>query len=317
MTPFTYDVLDVDTGREVALGGARHVEFLGGGTDLVPAMKLGLARPDHVVDLKRGTLDARIERTADGWRLGALATLADLQDHAELRAAIPALAESVEQAATRQIRNRATIAGNLLQRSRCGYYREPSVNCWLQGGSSCPARGGRNEHHAIFDTGPCITTQPSDAATVLVALDASVGIDHGGERINVPVEHLLQPPTADRRQLHRLEPGDVITDIVIPVAHAERSTYRKAMDRAAWQFALVGIAVVERSTGTAVVASGVAAVPWRLPRVEAVLVDGWTTADVDAAVAGAGDEATPFEENRYKLPLLRGLLRQALRDLAS
>lgn len=293
---------------------------LAGGTDLLPLYKLGLVEPDHVVDLKTSDLPRHIEQRTDGWRIGALATLADIEDHAELRLALPAVAEAVDQAATRQLRHRATVGGNLLQQPRCRYFRDETTTCWFRGGDSCPAREGRNEHHAVFDTGRCVAVQPSDLASVLVALDAVVTIQGAAPR-EVPVEDLLAPPSDDRRRLHTRGAGDIIESITVPHAR-RRSCYRKAMDRAAWAFALAGIAAAIETgddgtiTRASVVASGVATVPWRLTGTEHALVgralDRATIAD---ASGRAGDGATPLEENGYKVSLLQGLTRAALESL--
>jgi xanthine dehydrogenase YagS FAD-binding subunit len=294
---------------------------LAGGTDLLPLHKLGLARPERVLDLKASDLPSTIERGDGSWRLGALATLADVEDHADLRAELPAVVRAVEQAATRQLRNRATVGGNLLQQPRCRYYRSEDVTCWYAGGDDCPARDGRNEHHAVFQTSPCVAVQPSDLASALVCLGAEVVL-HGGR--TVPVAEVLAPPTDDRRSLHRLGPGEVIAEVRIPTGRGLRSTYRKAMDRAAWQFALAGVAAAVRVgddgrvTDASLVASGVASVPWRLSAAEVELSGRRLDADaISDAAAAATDGAQPLAENRYKLLLLSGLLRRALEDVAA
>lgn len=296
---------------------------LAGGTDLIPLHKVGLIDPARVVDLKTSGLPDGIEPTADGWRVGALTTLSDVEAHGGLRDALPAITAAVAQAATRQIRNRATVGGNLLQRPRCRYYRDEATTCWFDGGDTCPARDGRNEHHAIFDTSPCIAVQPSDLASALVALDAAV-TTHGRRARTIPAADLLSPPTDDRRALHGLGDDEIISSIEIAAPDGRRSTYRKAMDRAAWQFALAGVAAVIDTDGDGVVtrarlvASGVASVPWRLHRAEEALADRALTPESIADAAGYADEgATPLEHNGYKRPLLRGLVRRALEDLES
>lgn len=311
MKPFTYHRYDPAASDD-------RGTWLAGGTDLLPSMKLGLVTPDHVVDLKTAPLGSTIETTDDGWRLGALATLTDIERHPGLRDGATALTEAVAQAATRQIRNRATIGGNLLQRSRCSYYRDPDVSCWLDGGKGCPARDGRHATHAVVDTGPCITTHPSDAAAALTALDATVLIDRDGEPIEEPIDSLLRPPVDSHRSLHTLGDGDIVRAIHVPRAEQRRSTYLKAMDRAAWQFAIVGVALVRSPDRVSLVASGVAATPWRLAEAERVLgdhgdVDRPIPDDlVDAAVRAAVDGLDPLPDNAYKLPLIQGLVRRAL-----
>lgn len=296
--------------------------FLAGGTDLVPLLKNDLVAGGRVVDLKASDLDAAITRTENGgWRLGALVTLAELET-GPIADEHPVLAESARTAATRQIRNRASVAGNLLQRSRCGYFRDPDVDCWLKGGDECPAREGRHEHHAIFETGLCITTHPSDPVNALLALGAQVDTTHG----RVPLSDLLVAPTDDHRRLHTLSDGAVITAIEIPPTSGgtTRSAYRKAMDRATWAFALVGVAAVvtvddqDRVIRARLVAGGVAARPWRLDAAERALTDQVLSDDTIALACERADAgATPLPGNAYKRDILRGLTRRVLDALRS
>lgn len=316
--PFTYE----QAGSDLSSLADAGTQALAGGTDLLPLHKLGLARPERVVDIKTSDLPSTIEEVEGGWRIGTLATLADVEDHDGLRASLPLLGEAAEQAATRQLRNRATAGGNLLQQPRCRYYRSEDLTCWYAGGDDCPARDGRNEHHAVFQTSPCVAVQPSDLASALVCAGASVTV-LGDER-SVPVADLLAAPTDDRRSLHRLPTGAVIAAITVPSPGGRRSAYRKAMDRATWQFALAGVAAsldVDGDgtvTSASVVASGVAAVPWRLGAVEGAVTGGPLDEErIDAAAAAATDGAEPLSENTYKLALLRGLVRRTLQDLAS
>lgn len=315
MQPFAYHRAD-DSSRPDGSG----TEFLAGGTDLLPAMKVGLVTPVSVIDLKRSDLNDTIRRTETGWRLDALATLADVEDHAGLRASIPAIGEAAASAATRQLRTRATIAGNLLQRSRCSYYRDPDLTCWLEGGTTCLAREGRHEHHATVDAGPCISTQPSDLAGVLVALDALVEVRVGDQTTTRPIDEHFSSPTDERRSLNTLAAGEIVTAVIVPAAD-RASVYLKAMDRAAWQFALVGVAAVVADGGVRLTAGGVAPVPWRLEAVEqhlaGVAPDELTDEIIDRAAALAGTGMEPLPDNRYKVTLLAGLVRQALRRLRS
>ena len=313
--PFTYEPAD-----DLAALSQPGTKALAGGTDLLPLHKLGLADPDRVVDLKASDLPTSIEEADGRWRIGALATLADLEDHDGLRASLPLLGEAVDQAATRQLRNRATVGGNLLQEPRCRYYRSEDVTCWYAGGDSCPAREGRNEHHAIFQTSPCVAVQPSDLASALVCAGAQVELSSGQ---TLTVADLLASPTDERRSMHLLPAGAAIVAVTVPSAEGRRSAYRKAMDRAAWQFALAGVAasvaVGESGTVTeaSIVASGVAAVPWRLVGAERAL--GGRQLDdegVAAAAAAAAEDAEPLTENGYKVRLLQGLVQRTLGDLA-
>lgn len=316
MNPFDYHRIAETASVPAQLSPT--VRPLAGGTDLLTRLKAGLDRPDALVDLKASDLGRAIDRVDGGWRLGALVTLSRIQHHPGLRADVPALAEAVSQAATPQLRNRATIAGNLLQRPRCWYFRNQQVQCWLAGGEGCPARSGRNEHHAVFDTdGPCVATHPSDPAAALVALGATVTVlDGGGGERELAVADLLVPPTDERRVEHVLAADDVITAVTVP--SAPRSTYLKVMDRAVWAFALVGVAAAVSADGEVrLVASGVANTPWRLAGAEAALAGpGLTPEAIDRAAAAATDGAAPLAENGYKLPLLRTLTHRALTAVA-
>lgn len=320
MIPFDYHRIAEAAGVPAALSPT--VRPLAGGTDLLTRLKAGLDQPRALVDLKASDLSRSIESVDGGWRLGALVTLSQIEHHPGLRVDVPALVEAVGQAATPQLRNRATIAGNLLQRPRCWYFRHGEVRCWLAGGEGCPARAGRNEHHAVFDTdGPCVATHPSDPAAALLALGATVTVlgsggvagDAGRE---LAVADLLAPPTEARRVEHVLADDAVITAVTVP--SAPRSTYLKAMDRAVWAFALVGVAAVVTAEGEVrLVASGVANTPRRLAAAEAALAGGELTPDtIDRAATAATDGAAPLSENGYKLPLLRALTCRALTAVA-
>lgn len=316
--PFTYE-------RAGDLGALSEpgAQAFAGGTDLLPLHKLGLVDPERLIDIKTSDLPATIEEVDGRWRIGALATLADVEDHAGLRASLPLLVQAVEQAATRQLRHRATVGGNLLQQPRCRYYRTEDVTCWYAGGDTCPARHGRNEHHAIFQTSSCVAVQPSDLASALVCAGAEVTLAGAVDR-TVPVAELLVAPTDGERALHRLPEGAVITAVTVPKGDDRRSAYRKAMDRAASQFALAGVAasvsVGEDGivTDASIVASGVASVPWRLEAAAGAIVGRrLDEAGIADAAAAAAEGAEPLDENAYKAPLLRGLVERTLQDLAA
>ena len=294
-----------------------------GGTDLLTRMRLGLDSPAVLVDLKRTDLGRTIDPDDGGWTIGALATLSDVEDHAALAADHPLLAEAAGQAATRQIRNRASVGGNLVQRPRCAYYREPVVTCWLKGGAECPARAGEHQHHAVVDSGPCIAVHPSDLAACLVAVDASISLRADGGTRTIAADALFQPPTEDRRRLTSERDGEVVTAVHLPPADGVHSTYRKAMDRAAWAFALVGAAVVVRvvdgvTTSARIVLAGVASTPHREVEAEAALTGRPLDAAAIAGAAGAVlASARPLPGNRYKVALARGLVTRGLHALAA
>ena len=294
--------------------------LLAGGTDLLTLMKRDLDAPGHLVDIKRlPDLDAAIVQEGDQIRIGALTRLAQLETDPLVERHLPALAEAAALAATPQLRNMATIGGNVLQRPRCWYFRSDNVHCWLKGGDECHARDGDNRYHALFGASRCVAAHPSDLASVLVAYGATVHYRQQDTVETLHIEEFFREPTEERRLEHVLPPKAVITGITVPVPPANaHSRYVKAMDRKVWAFALAGAAVVIDVEGTTirdarVVLSGVATVPWRSRAAEQVLVGSEATDEMfgqaaQAAVAGA----EPLARNAYKVPLLRTLIRRAL-----
>ncbi|MDQ5822713.1 MAG: xanthine dehydrogenase family protein subunit M [Chloroflexota bacterium] len=306
-----------------ALQAGDGTSLLAGGTDLVPLMKDELATPNSLIDIS-GLDDLNYVEERDGrLHIGATASLSDLAAHPIVEARYAALSEACRLAATPQLRNMSTIAGNLLQQPRCWYYRGEH-NCWLKGGELCYARNGENELHAIFLNSPsesrCVSVHPSDPAVALLLFDAVVRFRTAGGDAETPMRDLYDRPTPERRNSVVLPAGAVITEIVLE-AGSGRSTYLKAMPRASWAFALasVGLAfrVAEgRVENARVSLGGVAPVPLRCPRVEALL-EGQAVTQVDADVLADAlvAEATPLSKNGYKVPLLKGLFKQALSEL--
>ncbi|HEY7982603.1 MAG TPA: FAD binding domain-containing protein [Ktedonobacterales bacterium] len=330
MNPFDYQAartVEEITGALASAAGAgapyasAAVRVLAGGTDLIPLLKEGLAQPARLINIAptaalRGISGDR----GAGVRIGALTTLAELERDATIAAEYPILRQAVWDAATPQLRNVATIGGNLLQRPRCWYFRGEQP-CWLKGGDTCFAREGRNDQHAILgaEGSACVAVHPSDLAPALIALDATVAItSRRGER-SVPVAELLRPPTADRRIEHQLAADELIVAIHLPPQPAgARGVYLKVMERAAWSFALASAAAqVARQDGNItsarLVLGGVAAVPWRAAAAERLVTGQVLTPELaavaaDAAVAGAH----ALSHNGYKVRLARELARRAL-----
>ena len=326
MRPFDY-VRPTSLGEAVGLlDGNGDSRLLAGGTDLLTLMKADLATPDRLVDLKRlPELDDAIAPTDDGGlRVGALATLGQIEDHPLIVQPYRALAEAAALAATPQLRNMATIGGNLLQRPRCWYYRNPHVSCWLKGGSDCPAREGDNRYHALFGDAPCVAVHPSDPATALIALDATVDVaGPAGERV-IPVGELFALPGGNRRTETILGANEVITAVTLPPRPANAgSAYLKAMDRKVWAFATVAVAAslaIEDGVvrDARLVLGGVAPIPWTVPDAAALLVGNVAGKDLFARVADTALEgAHPLAHNGYKAPLLKALIRRALAAVAT
>jgi xanthine dehydrogenase YagS FAD-binding subunit len=324
MQPFTLSSPgSVDAATAAAT--AANTTYIAGGTDLVQLMKDGVEQPGHLVDLDGLPLD-RIDLTDEGARIGALVRMSDAADHQELRRHWPIIAEALLASASPQLRNMATIGGNLLQRTRCGYFRDTGFPCNKRvPGSGCPAIAGDNRGLAIFGTSAhCIATHPSDLAVALTALDAVVELrsppaqgDPSTRRVPVGEFHLLPGDTPERETV--LRPGELITAILLPANTAGlRSHYLKVRDRASFEFALVSAAVVvslaDGHIGRARIAmGGVAPKPWRLPAVEAALEGAPANPDTFAAAAAlAAHGAQPASQNRFKVALLQRALARVL-----
>jgi xanthine dehydrogenase YagS FAD-binding subunit len=296
---------------------------LAGGTDLLTLMKGGIVEPDALLDIKRlSDLSREIVLEGDEILIGALATLADIETSPVIREHLPALAEAASLAASPQLRNMATIGGNVLQRPRCWYFRNELVPCWLKGGDRCFAREGENQYHAVVDISPCVAVHPSDLAPVLIAYGAQVRMRDGQGDGEISADEFFQAPEDGRRLEHVLPENGVITGIRIPLpATGAQSTYLKAMDRKVWAFALVSVAVmVEMRDGviadSRIVLGGVAPVPQRATAAEHVLLGSALTAEGIAEAANAAvAKMTPLAHNGYKLPLVQGLLTRALEGM--
>jgi xanthine dehydrogenase YagS FAD-binding subunit len=256
---------------------------LAGGTELVPLLREGLAKADRLVHVS-----AVVPRGVDGRRIGAGTTLAELEVDPEIP---QALREACSLAASPQLRSMSTIGGNLLQATRCWYWRL-GFDCWLHGGEKCFAKDGAHREHAIFGNGLCASAHPSDIAAALIALGATLRTT----KREVPVAELYRLPTEDDRELTTLAPDELILELEVPKPDA--STYLKAMDRRKWSFALVGVAVARSSAGVRIVLAGVAPIPWTLES------------------AAALDDSTPLPGTAYKVEIARALVRRALEGTA-
>src|SRR5438270_3975158 len=303
---------------DAALVAAREsdAKFIAGGTDLMQLMQDLVERPKRLVDIDGLPLDG-VSIGADGARIGALVRMADLADHAEIRRQYPVVTEALLASASPQVRNMATIGGNLLQRTRCGYFRDVGSPCnKREPGTGCPAIGGDHRRLAVLGgSDHCIATHASDLAVALAALDASVEL-HGaaGTRV-VPLNDFYRLPGETPPQETVLALGELVTAVLLPPAGMEeRSHYLKLRDRASFEFALVSAAVGVTRDGdrirTARVAmGGVGTKPWRLPQVEAALSGAPATrGKIADAAARAGDGAHPLAENGFQLPLMQPVL---------
>lgn len=306
------------------LGQASGVKALAGGTDLIPLMKSGIASPTQIVDIKRlEAIPRGISNFDDSTRIGARTTLTEIELNEALLTRHPAIVEAASLAATPQLRNMATIGGNLLQRPRCWYYRHANFDCWLKGGDECFARDGQNQLHAIFGDSPCVATHPSDLAAALLALDASVQLQGSqGERTLSLADFFTLPQEAHRSETN-IAPDELLLNVTIPYQPQNgRSVYLKAMDRKVWAFALVGVAAYVQMDGDQIadlriVLNGVSPIPWRLTTAEQTLI-GQKLDDtlISNAIEDAFKNSHPLEHNGYKIPLVQSLIRRALLTLA-
>lgn len=305
------------------LAAAAGTSFMAGGTDFLQLWKAGIDTPGLVVDISRLPFD-RIEVGRDVVVLGALARLADIADNLLIRHDMPVLADALLASASPQLRNMATIGGNLMQRTRCPYFRGAGFPCNKRvPGSGCSAIEGENRLHAIFGASrQCVATHPSDLAVALVALGASVRLrgPNGDRRVAVEDFFLLPGDTPERETV--LAPGELIVAIEVPrPAGIRRSGYLKVRDRASFEFAVVSAAIAAelrdgRIADVRIAAGGVGTKPWRLRACEAALAGApIDEADLSAAAARAGDGARPLSGNGFKVELVQRTVHRLLLDV--
>jgi xanthine dehydrogenase YagS FAD-binding subunit len=324
MNPFRYERASDASSAVAMLAQVPTGAFLGGGTNLVDHLKLGVAQPDLLVDVARLPYN-RIELLPDGGvRIGAMVRNSELAADRTIRTRYPMLSQALLWGASGQLRNLATTGGNLLQRTRCVYFQDVSKPCnKREPGSGCPAREGYHRNLAILGASEaCIATHPSDMAVALVALDAVVRVlGPNGER-TIPLTSFHRLPGDDPQRDTVLEHGELITAVDLPpIPFATRSHYRKVRDRASYAFALVSVAVaIEITDGIVsdvrIAFGGVAHVPWRARKAEAVLRGAPTTEEVFRRAADAElANAQPLRDNAFKIPLARNVLVRTLLDL--
>ncbi len=298
--------------------------FIAGGTDLVQLWQNNVEQPRQVVDLDAvGSHDISVG--PDGLRLGALATMAETAEHPAVKSGWPAISQALLLSASPQIRNMGTMGGNLLQRTRCGYFRDTGFACNKRApGSGCPAIAGDNRDLAIFGgSAHCIATQPSDMPVALVALGATVVLQSPQGARTIPLADLYRAPGDTPERDTNLQPGELILAIVVPAsAAAKRSAYLKVRDRSSYAYALASAAVaLDIEAGTIrdarAAAGGVGVMPWRLPGVEAALRGKPLSPELlREAAQHAADGATPASNNAFKVRLLQRTVLRALRLVA-
>jgi xanthine dehydrogenase YagS FAD-binding subunit len=300
---------------------------LAGGVDVLDLAKQNISTPDVLVNLKGLKELSGIEvRSSGELRLGATAKLSEVAENPEIRARFAAIAQAAGEVATPQIRNLGTVGGNIMQRPRCWYFRNPDVNCLKKGGDKCYAIGGLNRYHSILGGGPSYIVHPSNLAPALVALRASAKIvGPGGERV-VELEKFFALPTVDPKRENLLKPGEIIIEVIVPAPAANsRSVYLEAREKQSFDWPLVSAAVViERAPGAKtirdarVVMGAVAPVPWRSVEAENVLKGRAFDESLARAAAEAGlKDAQPMSDNAYKVVIAKVIVRRAIMAAAT
>ncbi len=325
MHPFTLErPRDVAAALALRAQAGRNdapAEYIAGGTDMVQLLQEQVRRPDRLVSLA-GLLDNRIEVGPQGLRFGAAATMADVAAHPTVVEQFPVISEALLKSASPQVRNQATMGGNLLQRTRCPYFRDVGyAACNKRApGSGCAAIGGENRWHAVLGTSEnCIAANPSDLAVALVALDASIEIRGANGQRTVPVTEFHRLPGDTPHIETVLEPGEVITAITVPANPvARRSHYLKVRDRASFEFAVVSAAVAldmdgERVRQARIALGGVGTKPWRVPRVENALAGAsLDPATLRTAATLAAEGAQGRGHNDFKIELMQRAIVRAV-----
>lgn len=313
MRSFTYERATSPSAAAAAVAGHPRAKFIAGGTNLLDLMKLEIETPTHLVDVQDLRLD-KIEATATGGlRIGALVTNTSLSADARIRQDYGVLARAIQAGASGQLRNKATTAGNLLQRTRCPYFYDTNQPCnKRQPGTGCAAIGGYSRQLAIVGgSEACIATYPGDMAVAMRVLDAGVEtVDPQGRIRSIPIVDFHRLPGTTPQVETALVPGELITAVTLPAPLGGTHVYRKVRDRTSYAFALVSIAAVIQHDGTGrFAAGGIAPKPWRSTDADAALPHGAKSAAARLLVG-----AKPTAENAFKVPLVERTLAAALAD---
>jgi xanthine dehydrogenase YagS FAD-binding subunit len=316
MKPFTYERAQSPAEAVAAAVRIQGARFIAGGTNLLDLMKLQIEAPAHLIDVNGLALD-KIEATPEGGlRIGALVRNTDLAADPRVRRDYGLLARALLAGASGQLRNKATTAGNLLQRTRCPYFYDTNMPCnKRQPGSGCSAIGGFSRSHAVVGVSDaCIATHPSDMAVAMRALDATVEtVKADASTRRIPIAEFYRLPGDTPQQETVLEAGELITAVTLPKPLGGKHLYYKVRDRASYAFALVSVAAVVQPDGNGRVAlGGVAHKPWRVEAAESELPRG-----AEAVTARLLADAKPTEQNKFKLPLVRRTLAAALAEARS
>ncbi|MBV9268268.1 MAG: xanthine dehydrogenase family protein subunit M [Acidobacteriaceae bacterium] len=327
MTPFTYSAPATVQEALQAYGQAKNPRFIGGGTNLLDLMKMGVEQPAEIIDINQLPLK-QIEERNGGLRIGALVSNTDAANHPLVRSRYPVLSRAILSGASQQLRNMATMGGNLLQRTRCYYFYDPTFQeCNKRNpGSGCGALHGFNRIHAILGQSPeCIAVNPSDMSVALAALDAVVQVRGPKSEREIPVVEFHRLPGKTPNIDTNLRPGELITAIDLPaISFGRNSCYLKIRDRQSYAFALVSVAALAdvEPGGTVrearIALGGVALKPWRARRAEAAL-KGRKLNDETLRAAADSElrDAHGYEHNEFKIELAKRAIRRAVKLAAA
>jgi xanthine dehydrogenase YagS FAD-binding subunit len=297
----------------------KSAAVVGGGSEYLQLMKDHVVEPDYLLNLKSIPGLDYIKEERGGFRIGALAKLAEIEEHPAIREKLLILSDAAGEAASPQIRNAGTLAGNICQRPFCWYFRSSNFTCIRKGGQLCYTVTGDGRFHAILGGGPSYIVHPSDTAPALVALGAQIKIaGPAGER-TMPLEKFFVLPQIDYRHENILKPDEIVTEIQVPYPKpGSKGFYHKVRERLAWDHAIVAVATVVQSSGgmvrdARVVMGGVAPIPWRAPKAEEFL-RGKKLDEAAAQKAGeiALEGARPLKDNVYKVKLAQDLIQRGL-----
>ncbi|MEO6164167.1 MAG: xanthine dehydrogenase family protein subunit M [Candidatus Binatia bacterium] len=292
---------------------------VGGGSEYLQLMKDHVVEPDYVINLKTIPGLDYIREERGGFRLGALAKLADIEEHGAVREKLLILADAAGDAASPQIRNAGTIAGNICQRPFCWYFRSSNFTCLRKGGQLCYTVTGDGRFHAILGAGPSYIVHPSDTAPALVALGAQIKIAGPAGDKTIPLEKFFVLPSVDYRRENVLNPGEIVTEIFVPTPKTgSKGFHHKVRERLAWDHAIVAVDTIVESSGgvvrhASVIMGGVAPIPWRAAKAEEFL-RGKRLDEATAKQAGelALEGAKPLKDNIYKIKLAQELIQRGL-----
>jgi xanthine dehydrogenase YagS FAD-binding subunit len=294
--------------------------FLAGGIDLLGEMKDYIAGPNRVIDLKSVPDLDRIDTSSSTWRFGPNVRIAEIAKNEQIRATLPGLAEAASEVGSPQIRNVATLGGNLAQHSRCWYYRHRDLRCLKRGGSTCYAREGENKYHSLFSGNPCVSPVVSNLAVILAALDARVSVRRGDKELTLAIPELYVDAWNNPLAHNSLRAGDLIVQIEIPT-RKDRSTYLQVSEKGEFDWALVSCAAAGRKIGNqwsevSVFLGAISPIPYP---VESSLVErGDLSSEAIRSIAESlAAKATPLAHNGYKVPIAQALIRRALTRIAS